>query len=69
LLFQIFFKFSTFVPLRAGAQHVYGESVGKLTRRLHGGATNLDDPTTSYDLLNYKDKRPNYMDGNMPTCL
>ena len=57
------------MPLRAGAQHVYGESVGKLTRRLHGGATNLDDPTTSYDLLNYKDKRPNYMDGNMPTCL
>lgn len=52
-----------------GAQHVYGESVGKLTRRLHGGKTNLNDPHTSYDLLNYKDARPNYEDKNAPNCL
>ena len=52
-----------------GAQHVYGESVGKVTRRLHGGSANLDNPHTSYDLLNYKDKRPNYTDGNAPNCL
>ena len=52
-----------------GAQHVYGESVGKVTRRLHGGAANLDQPHTTYDLLNYKDKRPNYEDGNNPNCL
>lgn len=52
-----------------GAQHVYGESVGKVTRRLHGGSTNLEQPHTTYDLLNYKDKRPNYEDGNAPSCL
>jgi hypothetical protein len=52
-----------------GSQHVYGESVGKMTRRLHGGADHLGQPHTSYDLLNYKDARPNYQDDNAPACL
>jgi len=50
-----------------GKQHVYGESTGKMTRRLRGQA--FEDPTTSYDLLNYKDKRPNYEDGDAPRTI
>ena len=50
-----------------GRQHVYGESAGKTTRRLRGQA--FEDPTTSYELLNYKDKRPNYEDGDVPRTI
>ena len=50
-----------------GRQHVYGESAGKTTRRLRGQA--FEDPTTSYELLNYKDKRPNYEDGDAPRTI
>ena len=48
-----------------GKQHVYGESVGKMTRRLR----NVGDPTTSHDLLHFKDARPNAGNSNRPVTL
>ena len=42
-----------------GQQHVYAESFGKMTRKLHGGQTNLSEPGTTDALLMFKDDRPN----------
>lgn len=45
-----------------GHQHVYAQSYGKMTRSLHGGSTNLTNPSTDDALLYYKDDRPNQQD-------
>jgi len=41
-----------------GQQHVYAQSFGQMTRSLHGGAPNLQNPNTSDELLYFKDDRP-----------
>ena len=51
-----------------GAQHVYGETYGKMTRKL-GTLADGDDPTTTAELLHYKDARPQFGNSNAPVCL
>jgi hypothetical protein len=50
-----------------GRNHVFGESVGKMTRRLRDG--HKTNPTTSIELLHYGDARPQHGHGNVPERL
>jgi hypothetical protein len=51
-----------------GRQHVYAQSVGKMTRQL-GSGVNVENTTTPYALLNYRDPRPQYENTTAPSCL
>ena len=50
-----------------GRNHVFGESSAKMTRRLRGG--HRANPTTSVELLHYRDARPQAGNSNEPECL
>ena len=50
-----------------GRNHVFGESSAKMTRRLRGG--HMTNPTTSVELLHFRDARPQAGNSNAPEIL
>jgi hypothetical protein len=50
-----------------GRNHVFGESSAKMTRRLRGG--HMTNPTTSVELLHFRDARPQAGNSNAPEVL
>jgi hypothetical protein len=50
-----------------GRNHVFGESTSKMTRRLRRG--HVENPTTSFELLHYRDSRPQAWKRETPDVL